>query len=105
MQRAEELHKRALKVLEDLGSDRFDVASTLNELAELYRAQKRFADAEPLYKRALGIYAKGDMNPNHEPVRTALTNLAALYGDQGRNADVERLKRDALRPEHGLRQP
>ncbi len=105
IQRAEELHKRSLKVLEDLGPDRFDVGSTLNELAELYRAEKRFADAEPLYKRALEIYRRGNMSPNHEPVRTALTNLAALYADQGRNADVERLMRDALRPEHGLRQP
>jgi tetratricopeptide (TPR) repeat protein len=61
--RAEELHKRALKVLKDLGPDRFDVAGMLNDLAELYRGQKRFAEAEPLYKRALAICVKGDMSP------------------------------------------
>jgi hypothetical protein len=30
-----------------------DVAQTLNNLADLYSAQGRYADAEPLYKRAL----------------------------------------------------
>jgi tetratricopeptide (TPR) repeat protein len=71
----------------------------LNDLAELYRGQKRFAEAEPLYKRALAICVKGDMSPNHELVRTVLANLAALYGDQGRNDDAERLKRGALNPD------
>jgi tetratricopeptide (TPR) repeat protein len=94
--RAEDLHKRALKVLEDLGPDRFDVARMLNDLAEVYRSQRRFAEAEPLYRRALGVCAKGDMSPNHELVRTALANLAALYFDQGRTFDLERLKRGPL---------
>jgi len=97
--RAEELHKRALKVLEDLGPDRFDVARMLNDFAEFYRGQKRFAEAEPLYRRTLAICVKGDMSPNHELVRTVLANLAALYGDQGRSDDAERLKRGALNPE------
>jgi tetratricopeptide (TPR) repeat protein len=55
LERAELLHKLALKILEGLGPDRFDVGGTLNDLAELYRSQGRFADAEPLYKRALEI--------------------------------------------------
>jgi tetratricopeptide (TPR) repeat protein len=97
--RAEELHKRALKVLEDLGPDRFDVARMLNDFAEFYRGQKRFAEAEPLYRRTLAICVKGDMSPNHELVRTVLANLAALYGDQGRSDDAERLKRGALNPD------
>jgi tetratricopeptide (TPR) repeat protein len=101
-QRAEELHKRALKILEDLGPDRFDVGSALNELAELYRGQRRFAEAEPLLKRALAIYAKGDMSPNHERVRTVLMSLAALYADQGRTADAERLMRGEF---HGAPPP
>jgi tetratricopeptide (TPR) repeat protein len=61
--RAEELHKRALKVLKDLGPDRFDVAQMLNDFAELYRGQKRLAEAEPLYKRALAICAKATWVP------------------------------------------
>jgi tetratricopeptide (TPR) repeat protein len=32
-----------------------DVATILNNLADLYRAQGRYPEAEPLYKRALAI--------------------------------------------------
>ena len=96
LERAEELHKRALKVLEEWGPDRFDVGATLNDLAELYRSRGRFADAEPLYRRALQIYEKGNMSPNHAAVRTVLANLVALYIDQGRTPDAEKLKRGAL---------
>jgi tetratricopeptide repeat protein len=65
-------------------------------LAELYRGQRRFAEAEPLYKRSLAICERGDMSPNHQLVRTVLANLAALYADQGRNDDAERLKRGTV---------
>ena len=48
------LYKRALAIREKaLGPDHPDVAQSLNNLADLYRAQGRHADAEPLYKRAL----------------------------------------------------
>ena len=33
-----------------LGPDHPDVASGLNNLAELYRSEKKYAEAEPLYK-------------------------------------------------------
>ena len=35
-----------------------DVVESLNYLAELYRAQGRYGDAEPLYKRSLAISEK-----------------------------------------------
>ncbi len=35
-----------------------DVAQSLNNLAELYRVQGRYAEAEPLYQRALAIREK-----------------------------------------------
>ena len=38
-----------------LGPDHPDVAQSLNNLADLYSAQGRHADAEPLYKRALAL--------------------------------------------------
>jgi tetratricopeptide (TPR) repeat protein len=38
-----------------LGPDHPDVAGSLNNLAELYRAQGRYAEAEPLHKRSLAI--------------------------------------------------
>jgi tetratricopeptide (TPR) repeat protein len=45
---------RALIIREKaLGPDHPDVAVSLNNLGELYRAQGRYADAEPLYKRSV----------------------------------------------------
>jgi tetratricopeptide (TPR) repeat protein len=101
LERAEELHKRALKVLEEWGPDRIDVGWTLHHLAELYRGQKRLAEAEPLLRQALGICVRGELSPNHRLVRAVLASLAALYADQGRSADAERLMRGAWVAELG----
>ncbi len=38
-----------------MGPEHPNVATSLNNLAEFYRAQGRYADAEPLHKRALSI--------------------------------------------------
>jgi tetratricopeptide (TPR) repeat protein len=103
LDRAERLHKRALGILEQLGRDRLDVGTTLVDLAEVHRAQARFAEAEPLYQRALEICEKGNLSPNHELVRTTLAGLAALYADQGRTADADRLRRGGPHPELWVR--
>jgi tetratricopeptide (TPR) repeat protein len=56
---AEPLFRRLLAIREkSLGPDHPDVATTLNDLAELYRNAGRYADAEPLCKRALAIREK-----------------------------------------------
>ena len=51
---------------------------SLNNLAALYDDQGRYADAEPLYKRALAIREKA-LGPDHPDVATSLNNLAELY--------------------------
>ena len=85
---AEPLYRRALAIQEKaLGPDHPDVATSLNNLAELYRAQGRYADAEPLYRRSLAIDEKA-LGPDHPDVAASLNNLAALYRDQGRYADA-----------------
>ena len=63
---------------------------SLNNLADLYHAQGRYADAEPLLKRSLAIKEKvfGSDNPD---VAASLNNLAELYRAQGRYADAEPL--------------
>ena len=49
------LAQRALGMREKaLGPDHPEVATGLNNLALLYQAQGRYADAEPLYKRLRG---------------------------------------------------
>jgi CHAT domain-containing protein len=61
---------------------------SLNNLAELYRDQGRYADAEPLYKRSLAIWEKA-LGPDHARVAATLNNLATLYTQQGRYAEAE----------------
>jgi tetratricopeptide (TPR) repeat protein len=46
MQRALEIHEKSY------GRDHPNVATSLNDLAELYRIEGRYAEAEPLYQRA-----------------------------------------------------
>ena len=83
--------KKALEVAEKAaGPDHADVATSLNNLAELYKAQGQYAQAEPLYKRSLVIYEKA-YGPNHPHVAANLNNLAELYRTQGRYAQAEPL--------------
>jgi CHAT domain-containing protein/Tfp pilus assembly protein PilF len=78
-----------------LGSDHPDVAKSLGSLAMLYADQGRYADAEPLYRRALAINEKR-LGADHPDVATSLSGLAVLYTHQGRFADAEPLYRRAL---------
>jgi tetratricopeptide (TPR) repeat protein len=78
-----------------LAPDDPDVGQRLNNLAELYRAQGRYTEAEPLYKRAIAVREKA-LGPDHPDVGTALGGLAALYYSQGRYAKAEPLYKRAL---------
>jgi tetratricopeptide (TPR) repeat protein len=64
-------------------------------LAELYRAQGRYAEAEPLFIRALAIEERA-LGPNHPQISSSLNNLALLYDTQSRYAEAEPLFRRAL---------
>ena len=55
---------------------------SLNNLAALYNDQGRYADAEPLFKRALAIQEKV-LGPDHPDVAVSLNNLANLYDNAG----------------------
>ncbi len=72
-----------------------EVAASLNNLAILYADQGRYAEAEPLYKRALAIKEKV-LGPEHVDFATTLDSLASLYADQGRFAEAEPLYKRAL---------
>ena len=72
------------------------VALALNNLAVLYLAQGRYAEAaEALHKRALAIREKA-LGPDHADVALSLNNLAALYVAQGRYAEAEPLYKRSL---------
>ncbi|TVQ24673.1 MAG: tetratricopeptide repeat protein, partial [Leptolyngbya sp. DLM2.Bin15] len=56
---AEPLYARSLSIAEQqLGVDHPAVATSLNNLAGLYRSMGRYGEAEPLYIRALDIQSK-----------------------------------------------
>jgi hypothetical protein len=53
------------------------VATSLSNLAALYRVQGRYTEAEPLYQGALAIQGKA-LGPDHPFVAISLENYAAL---------------------------
>ncbi len=59
------------------------MATSLNNLAELYRVQGNYAEAAPLYRRSLVIREKA-LGPEHPDVATSLENYAALLRETGR---------------------
>ena len=85
---AEKQFAAAFKEAEGFGPEDPRLAKSLNNLAEVYSAQGRYANAEPLFKRALAIYEKA-LGPEHPNVATGLNNLALLYNAQGRYAEAE----------------
>ncbi len=72
-----------------------NVATSLNNLAALYKSQGNLAEAEPLYQEALAMRQclfPGD----HPDMAQSLNNLAGLYELQGRWDAAEQLIEEAL---------
>ncbi len=66
-----ELRKRLL------GEEHPDVASSLNNLAGLYKSQGKYTEAEPLYQQALEL-CEQVLGSNHPNTVTIRNNLAYL---------------------------
>ncbi len=88
---AEKQFAAAVKKAEQFGPEDPRLATTLNSLAETYRAQGRLEEAEPLHKRALSIREKA-LGPEHAATAQSLLNLAAVYKAQRRYAEAEQLE-------------
>ena len=82
------------------------MAESLNNLAELYRTQGKYAEAEPLYKRSLAILEKV-LGPNHPDVAKSLEIYAALLQETGRGSEAEELgsRAKAIRVKHAEQNP
>ncbi len=82
------------------------MATSLNNLAELYRTQGKYADAEPLYKRSLAIYEKA-LGPEHPHVATSLENYAALLRNTERTTEATKMQAHAkaIRAKHAKENP
>jgi len=82
---AETLMRRALAIDEkSLGPDHPNVATRLNNLAQLLQATNRLDEAEPLMRRAIIILKKfneaiGHKHPNWETTLTRLPLLDLIF--------------------------
>jgi tetratricopeptide (TPR) repeat protein len=92
---AETWLKAALNEAEGFGSNDPRLATTLDDLAEVYHAQGKDAEAEPLYKRSLAIREKAGVPDQSDQVGT-LNGLADLYRAQGKDAEAEPLYKRSL---------
>jgi tetratricopeptide (TPR) repeat protein len=71
------------------------VASTLNDLALVYRDEGKYTEAEGLLKRAL-VIREIALGASHPLVGQSLNNFANVYRDQGKYAEAEGLFKRAL---------
>lgn len=91
---AEESLLAALKEAEKFGDQDIRLATSLNNLANLYRAQGKHSEVEPLLQRALATYEKM-VGPEHPYVALGLVNYAAFLREVGRNAEADKLEERA----------
>lgn len=70
------------------GEEHLQFATALAWLAEIYRGQGRYTEAEPNYKRSIAIQEK--TSSGEAGVANTLANLGVLYEAQGRYADAEK---------------
>ncbi|MEC4869093.1 MAG: CHAT domain-containing tetratricopeptide repeat protein, partial [Jaaginema sp. PMC 1078.18] len=71
------------------------VATSINNLAGLYRNMGNYTEAEPLYQRALAI-SEQTLGSDHPDVAGSLNNLAGLYQNMGNYSEAEPLYQRAL---------
>ena len=63
---------------------------SVNNLAELYHAQGRYSEAEPLFRHALEA-SERTLGKEHPDTLVSVNNLAELYDAQGRYSEAEPL--------------
>ncbi len=82
------------------------MARSLNNLALLYQAQDKYAEAESLYKRSLAIREKA-LEPGHPDVALSLENYARLLRKTGRITEAAKLeaRAKAVRSKHAEQNP
>ncbi|MGA2028239.1 MAG: tetratricopeptide repeat protein, partial [Syntrophobacteraceae bacterium] len=93
---AEPMMRRALNIYEQsFGPDHPEVATDLNNLAQLLSDTNRLSEAEPMMRRALEI-DELSFGPDHPEVATDLNNLAQLLKATNRLSEAEPMMRRVL---------
>ncbi len=70
-------------------------------MAQIYKNHGQYAEAEPLYKRALAINEKA-LGSDHLDVATCLENLAALFRATNRYEEALELEQRASKIRYGV---
>jgi tetratricopeptide (TPR) repeat protein len=78
-----------------LGENHPHYATSLNNLAELYRSNGAVYRCRTFFLQAKEI-RKAQLGENHPHYATSLNNLAGLYEDMGRFTEAEPLFRQAM---------
>ncbi|MEP6515045.1 tetratricopeptide repeat protein [Microcoleus vaginatus] len=84
-----EYFKKAIGLQQELEMEA-ELSSSLNYLAQLYKSQGRYSEAEPLFLQAVEIDRRA-LPEDHPRLATHLNNLAGLYQSQGRYSEGEPL--------------
>jgi tetratricopeptide (TPR) repeat protein len=92
---AEKMYLAALADVEQAGPEDPRLAATLNTLAVLYHAQRKYAQAEAFYQRVLRLLEQ-TIGPEHPTLATTLNNLAIVYEAQEQYSAAEPLYQRAL---------
>jgi hypothetical protein len=102
---AEPLMRRALAIDEaSYGENHPNVATRLNNLAQLLQATNRLAEAEPLMRRALAIFVRFEAATGHRhPHRgAAVMNYAGILQSMDLGENAVRAKLNEVLAEGGM---
>jgi tetratricopeptide (TPR) repeat protein len=83
--KAEQTYLQALHEAERFGADDARVGTTLNDLGQIYRKEKKFAEAESAYRRASSIL-ETTAGAESTDIADVNFNIAVLMFDQGRQS-------------------
>ena len=92
---AEMLYLAALEHVQNAGPEDPRLAATLNTLAVLYHAQRKYLQAESLYQHVLQLLEQ-TVGPDHPTLATTLNNLAVVYEAQEKYGEAVPLYQRAL---------
>jgi len=92
---AQRMFEAALQVAEEMGPKDPHLGVSLNNLAHVHQACRRYAQAETLYTRALNI-AILEHGREHPDTAVSMANLAGLYQAREQYDRAEPLYGDAL---------
>jgi tetratricopeptide (TPR) repeat protein len=95
---AEAVLKRMTIICETLPTETNCTSSLFDALAKLYESQKRYVDAENVYKRAIALFETraGSDRDNLSHVLDHRIRISTIYSTQGKYADAEAALRQAV---------